>query len=112
MILPGYSGTPYFAGDRAGVRFGWNFFLGTEGRVVARNIFVDGNTFQNGRSVVKEIVVADLLVGTELFFGERFRLSFSIITRTPEFRKQHGVDTLGSFNGTYVLLSGARGVME
>ena len=50
---------------------------------------------------MKEIVVADLLVGTELFFGERFRLSFSIITRTPEFRKQHGVDTFGSFNGAY-----------
>jgi hypothetical protein len=55
MILPGYSGTPYFAGDRAGVRFGWNFFLGTEGRVVARNIFVDGNTFQRSGGIAKKI---------------------------------------------------------
>jgi lipid A 3-O-deacylase len=101
MILPGYSGTSYFAGDRAGVRFGWGFFLGTEGRVVARNIFLDGNTFQNSRSVAKEIVNADLIVGTELFFSKGFRLSFSIITRAPEFRKQRGVDTFGSFNGTY-----------
>ena len=101
MILPGYSGTSYFASDRAGVRFGWNFFLGIQGRALARNIFLDGNTFQNSRSVVKEVVVADLIGGIELFWCERFRLGFSIITRTPEFRKQHGVDTFGSFNGTY-----------
>ena len=100
-ILPAYSGTSYFAGDRAGVRFGWDLFLGTQARAVARNIFLDGNTFQDSRSVVKEIVVADLLVGTELFFSKGFRLGFSITTRTPEFRKQHGVDTFGSFNGTY-----------
>jgi lipid A 3-O-deacylase len=101
MILPGYSGTSYFAGDRAGVRFGFDFYLGTEGRLVARNIFLDGNTFQNSRSVTKEHVVADLIAGTELFFSKGFRLGFSIITRTPEFRKQHGVDTFGGFNGTY-----------
>lgn len=47
MNLPGYSGTSYFAGERAGVRLGWDFFLGIEGRAVARNIFLDGNTSQN-----------------------------------------------------------------
>lgn len=99
MNLPGYSGTSYFSGDRAGVRLGWDFFLGTEGRAVARNIFLDGNTFQNSRSVVKEIVVAALIVGTELFCYKGFRLGFSIIARTPEFRKQLGVDTFESFNG-------------
>ena len=39
----------------------------TRGRAVAWNIFLDGNTFQNSRSVVKEPVVADLIIGAELF---------------------------------------------
>lgn len=101
MILPGYSGTSYFAPERAGVRFGWDFFAGTEGRAVARNIFLDGNTFQNSRSVVKEHVVADLIVGTELFTKGGFRIGFSIVGRTPEFRKQTGMDWFGSINGAY-----------
>ena len=101
MILPGYSGTSYFSGDRAGVRFGWDFFFGTQGRAIARNIFLDGNTFQNSRSVVKEPVVADLIIGTELFSARGFRFGFSLVARTPEFRKQRGIDSFGSFDGTY-----------
>jgi lipid A 3-O-deacylase len=101
MIRPGYSGTSYFSGDRAGVKFGWNIFFGTQGRVVARNIFLDGNTFQNSRSVVKEVVVADLIIGTELFSKGGFRFGFSLVARTPEFRKQRGMDGFGSFYGTY-----------
>jgi hypothetical protein len=64
MIRPGYSGSSYFSGERAGVKFGWDFFVGTQARAVARNIFLDGSTFQNSRSVVKEPVVADL-IGTK-----------------------------------------------
>jgi lipid A 3-O-deacylase len=101
MILPGYSGTSYFDPERAGVKFGWDVFLGTEGRAVARNIFLDGNTFQNSRSVVKEIAVADLIVGTELFEMGRFRFGFSLVARTPEFRKQTGMDYFGSIDGAY-----------
>jgi lipid A 3-O-deacylase len=100
MIRPGYSGTSYFSGNRAGVRFGWDFFVGTQARAVAWNIFLDGNTFQNSRSVVKEPVVADLIIGAELFSMGGFRFGFSLVTRTPEFRKQTGLDNFGSFHGT------------
>ena len=99
MIRPGNSGTSYFSPGRAGVKFGWDVFFGTQGRLVARNIFLDGNTFQNSRSVVKERVVADLIVGTELFSVGGLRFGFSLVSRTPEFRKQRGMDTFGSFNG-------------
>jgi lipid A 3-O-deacylase len=99
MIRPGNSGTSYFSGGRAGVKFGWDVFFGTQGRAVARNIFLDGNTFQNSRSVVKEPVVADLIVGTELFSMGGLRFGFSLVARTPEFRKQQGMDTFGSFDG-------------
>lgn len=101
MIRPGNSGTSYLSGGRAGVKCGWDFFFGTQGRAVARNIFLDGNTFQNSRSVVKEHLVADLIVGVELFSMRSLRFGFSMVARTPEFRKQMGMDTFGSFDGTY-----------
>jgi lipid A 3-O-deacylase len=99
MIRPGYSGSSYFSGQRAGVKFGWDFFVGAQARAVALNIFLDGNTFQNSRSVVKEPVVADLIVGAELFSIGGLRFGFSLVTRTPEFRKQTGMDNFGSFHG-------------
>jgi lipid A 3-O-deacylase len=99
MVRPGYSGSSYFSGERAGVRFGWDFYVGAQARAVAWNIFLDGNTFQNSRSVVKEPVVADLIVGAELFSIGGLRFGFSLVTRTPEFRKQTGMDNFGSFHG-------------
>ena len=99
MIRPGYSGSSYFSGQRSGVKFGWDFFAGAQARAVALNIFLDGNTFQDSRSVVKEPVVADLIVGAELFSINGFRFGFSLVARTPEFRKQTGMDNFGSFHG-------------
>jgi hypothetical protein len=85
MILPGYSGTSYLAGARAGVNFGWDLFFGTQGRAVARNIFLDGNTFQNSRSVSKEPVVADLIIGAELFSVRTFALVFHLFSEPRSF---------------------------
>jgi lipid A 3-O-deacylase len=101
MIRPGYSGTSYFSGERAGSGIGWDLFFGTQGRAVAWNIFLDGNTLQNSRSVAKEPLVDDLILGAELFSKSGFRLGFSVIARTPEFGKQKGLDSFGSVNGAY-----------
>src|SRR5260370_40943924 len=92
MIRPGYSGTSYFSGDRAGVKVGWDIFFGTQGRVVARNIFLDGNTFQNSRSVVKEPVVDDLIIGAELFSARGLRFGFSLVARTARIQKESVID--------------------
>jgi hypothetical protein len=35
----------------------------------------------------------------ELFSINGFRFGFSLVTRTPEFRKQTGMDNFGSFHG-------------
>jgi lipid A 3-O-deacylase len=102
FIHPGYSGTSYFSGDLAGVKVGWDFFVGTQGRLVARNIFLDGNTFQNSRSVDKIPAVADLFIGTEIFTRNGIRFGFSVMARSPEFEKQRGMDTYGSINALYV----------
>jgi lipid A 3-O-deacylase len=101
MIRPGYSGSSYFSGDRAGAKLGWDLFLGTQARAVAWNIFLDGNTLQNSRSVAKEPVVDDLFIGLELFSRAGLRIALSLVARTPEFQQQKGLDNFGSINGAY-----------
>lgn len=97
MIRPGYSGTSYFSAERGGVPLGFDVYLGTQGRVVAQNIFLDGNTFQNSRSVNKEIVVGDALAGAEVFYKNYLRAGFTFLLRSNEFTKQRGPDTFGGF---------------
>jgi len=96
MIRPGYSGTSYFSAERGGVAFGYDIYLGTQGRLVAHNIFLDGNTFQNSRSVDKEIAVGDALVGAEVFYRDCRRGGFTFLLRSNEFTKQRGPDTFGA----------------
>jgi lipid A 3-O-deacylase len=98
LIQPGYTGTPYFSAERGGTSWGYDIYIGTDGRVVANNVFLDGNNFQNSRSVAKEIGVADFMAGAELFYRDRLRFGFTFVARTPEFLKQHGLDQFGSFN--------------
>src|SRR3546814_17784538 len=59
-IRPALPGSDYF---RPTDDFGWYFFAGAEGRIVARNIFLDGNTFKDSHSVDKRPLVADLQAG-------------------------------------------------
>ncbi len=101
MIRPGYSGTSYFSGDRAKVRLGSDFCIGTQGRVVARNIFLDGNTFADSRSVDKEPVVADLLLGIELFTVEGFVSVFRWSLERRNSVNKEGMDNFGSINAKY-----------
>src|SRR5262245_53810528 len=62
-IRPALSGTPYFNSDYLDGPFGFYFFVGTQGRLVGRNIFLDGNTFEDSRSVDSKPLVGDLMGG-------------------------------------------------
>jgi lipid A 3-O-deacylase len=97
MIRPSYNGTSYFSAERGGVPIGFDVYLGTQGRVVAQNIFLDGNTFQHSRSVDKEIIVGDALAGIEFFYRDFLRTGFTFLLRSNEFTKQRGPDTFGGF---------------
>ena len=99
---PGYSGTAYFDPHRVKTRWGFDLFGGAVGQLMAVNIFLDGNTLQNSRSVSKEVPVGDLLVGAELFHADRFRVGFTTILRSPEFHHQRGPDTFGGLNASFV----------
>lgn len=71
--------------------FGWYLFAGTESRLVLRNIFLDGNTFSDSHDVSKRILVGDFQVGAAITF-DTFRVTFSHVFRTREFRGQPQAD--------------------
>ena len=62
-------------------------FGAADGRAVARDIFLDGNTFRESRSVNKEPLVADLSAGAGLIAG-RWQITYTQVWRTREFRVQ------------------------
>jgi len=94
-IRPALSGTDYFNRDYLDGDFGLYGFVGAQGRAVARNIFLDGNSFRSSPSVDKEPLVADLQAGVSLFWRSGMRLDVSVVHRTEEFEHQHGADTFG-----------------
>ena len=65
-------------------------------RAVARDIFLDGNTFRDSRSVNKEPFVADISAGIGLIAG-RWQATYTQVRRTREFKTQQGnYDQFGS----------------
>ncbi|WP_319380740.1 lipid A deacylase LpxR family protein [Thiomicrorhabdus sp.] len=78
---------------------GWYLYAGLEARAVLRNIFLDGNTFSDSRRVDKYPFVGDLQFGFVLDW-QRYRLSYTHVLRSPEYRQQQthtnfGAVTLG-----------------
>ena len=67
--------------------FGCHLFGALNGQAVARDIFLDGNTFVPSQSVTKEPFVADLVAGVSLVWG-RFKFSYAHARRTREFKTQ------------------------
>jgi hypothetical protein len=72
-------------------------FAGVEGRAVARDIFLDGNTFRDSPSVDKENFVGDFEIGIAATYGS-MRASFTQIYRTKEFKGQKGNDRFGAIS--------------
>ena len=64
-------------------------FGAADGRAIARDLFLDGNTFRDSRSVDKEPFVADLSAGVGLIAG-RWQLTYTQVWRTREFKTQRG----------------------
>ncbi len=81
--------------------WGWYLFAGIEGRAVARDIFLDGNTFSDSPSVDRIPWIGDLQFGFAVTY-DQFRLSFTQIMRTEEFEGQKGGDQFGSIALTYL----------
>jgi hypothetical protein len=76
-------------------RFGWYVFGGVEGRAVARDISLDGNTWRDSRSVDREVLVGDASAGVALIF-EGARLTATYTIRSKEFETQREASQFGS----------------
>lgn len=92
LISPSMAGSNFFVPTNT---FGWYVFAGLEGRAVARNIFLDGNTFRDSRSVDKKYFVADIMGGAVVTFN-KFRLAYTHVLRTKEYKGQDGKDNYGA----------------
>ncbi len=75
--------------------FEWYFFAGFDGRAVARDIFLDGNTYQDSRRVKKEPLVDDVQWGIA-FTWRAYRLTYTHVQRSREFKGQNGADNFGA----------------
>lgn len=70
-------------------------FAGLEGRAIARDIFLDGNTFRDGPSVSKFPLVADAQAGVALnLLG--LQLTFTYVHRSRSFEGQKEPDQFGA----------------
>lgn len=70
---------------RENPKFGFYVFGGAFGRAVARNIFLDGNTFANSHSVDKRTFLADFRLGASLTMWRRHTVMFWHAYRSREF---------------------------
>ncbi len=93
-ISPALPGSNYF---EVSSKFAWYIFAAVEGRAVARDIFLDGNTFSASHSVSKKPLVADFQFGIVVMV-DGVRISYTHIFRTKEFNLQPGKHEFGSIN--------------
>ncbi len=74
---------------------GAHVFVSLDGRAVARNIFLDGNTIRDSHSVRKERWVADLAAGVAVNV-RKYKIAFVRVYRTREFDDQRSSPRYGS----------------
>ncbi len=91
-IQPGLPGSGFFEQKDD---LGLYFFAGHDARAVAQNIFLDGNTWTDSRSVDKEPFVADAQVGVALTVKSA-RLAFTHVFRSREYKGQSSRDEFGA----------------
>ncbi|ANF58684.1 lipid A deacylase LpxR family protein [Halotalea alkalilenta] len=78
-----------------GPGLGWYLFAGANGRFMAHNLLLDGNTFESSHSVDRRSWVNDLTLGGALTF-DSWNLALTLTNRSREFEGQDGDDTLGN----------------
>ncbi|UJF24535.1 lipid A deacylase LpxR family protein [Suttonella sp. R2A3] len=98
-VRPAIPGSGYFDnGDR---NYGWMIFAGWDSRLVARNIFLDGNSFKDSHSVDKKWLVHDAALGAAYSY-HNWRLSYSLNWRSKEFNSPLADDSVfGSLSINY-----------
>ena len=100
-VRPAIPGTGFFEIPSTDGRWwSWSLFGGVEGRAIARNIFLDGNTFRSSHDVNKKNFVADFNVGAAITV-DQYRFSYTLNYRTREFDGQDSGDAFGALSFNY-----------
>jgi hypothetical protein len=99
-LRPGGDSNNPGRGDPKYRKFQLQTFMATDARLVAHNIFLDGNTFSKSHSVDKEKLVMDVTVGVSSSY-KRWNVSYSQVYRTKEFKGQKKPQKYGSLSISY-----------
>ena len=75
-------------------------FTAANGRLVLRDIFLDGNTFTDSHNVDKESLVGEFVIGASLSY-RNFKLSYAQVFRSKEFKLQRSGQSFGSISLSY-----------
>ena len=98
-MRPGVSGSEFFDAED-GNKLSIYGFAGMHARLVARDVFLDGNTWVDSPSVNKRPLVGEGTAGLAVrWFG--LRLAYTYVWRSEEFHGQDGHTEFGSLNLTY-----------
>lgn len=95
-VAPVQSGSMFF--DQGG-GFAWSLFADVEGRYMAQNMLLEGNTFKSSHSVDPNEWVGDAKAGIALTF-DNWQLAFARVWRTREFNGQNEHDEFGSLTAS------------
>jgi hypothetical protein len=90
-IRPSLPGSDFFLPTK---KLSGYLFTTIGGRVVGRDIFLDGNTFGNSPSVDKEILVGSLQAGAAITYKD-MRLSYTQVYMTKEYKTQKNNSVFG-----------------
>jgi len=99
-IYPGVGGSEWFEPSAAGCNC--YLFAGVEGRGIARDIFLDGNTFRDSPSVQKRHFVYDAKLGAVFVLWDT-RVAFTHVFRSREYEGQAKPDQFGSISVNFAL---------
>ena len=88
-------GAPGFFDDVDG--FAWYLFAGFQGRAVARDLFIEGNTFKDSPGVDLEPLQLDLQAGFAVQVGG-VEIAFTHVLRSPQHEENSRWNRFGSIN--------------
>jgi lipid A 3-O-deacylase len=98
-IQPSLPGSGFFEAH-SGQPVGFYGFMGLSGRYVARNIFLDGNSFRSSRKVDRKNFVSDIQIGVAANLADA-RITYTHVFRSREFKTQDEGDEYGAIAVTW-----------
>jgi len=97
IIRPGGDSSVSF---RCSGKFGVHFFAAADGKFLLRNIFLDGNTFQDSHRVDKRPFTMDISLGLGMRVGS-FNFSYAYVFWTKRFKTETKEQVFASLNLSY-----------